>query len=147
MATGSLDRAVVVTGASTGIGRAAAPPRIDGDLADMSGFARAEIGPKDLWRGREPSGPQDLSATVFLAYDAKYLYAGLHVLDDVVVCNIAPDDIRAQLRSDAVAVTIDPTGASRDTSSTVQMAAFPCTTAGFAARAFRDADATCSPSL
>jgi hypothetical protein len=123
------------------IGRAASPPRIDGDLADMSAFARAEIGPKDLWRGREPSGPQDLSATVFLAYDAKNLYAGLHVLDDVVVCNIAPDDIRAQLRSDAVAVTLDPTGASRDTSSTVQMAAFPCTTAGFAARAFRDADA------
>ncbi|MGH9334604.1 MAG: sugar-binding protein, partial [Vicinamibacteria bacterium] len=60
---------------------------------------------------------------------------------EVVVCNIAPDDIRAQLRSDAVGITIDPSGGSRDTSTVIQAAAFPCTTEAFAARGFRDADA------
>jgi LmbE family N-acetylglucosaminyl deacetylase len=123
------------------IPRVAAAPRIDGDLADMASFAHGSIGPKDLWRGKEPTGPEDLSCDFFLAYDAKNLYAGLRVRDDVVVCNIAPDDVRAQLRSDAVGITIDPFGASRDTSATLQIAAFPCTTAGFEARAFRDADA------
>jgi hypothetical protein len=123
------------------IARAAPAPRIDGDLADMRSFARGAIGPKDLWRGKEPAGPADLSAEFFLAYDANDLFVGVHVRDDAVVCNIPPDDVRTQLRSDAVGVTIDPSGRSRDTSTTVQMAAFPCTTAGFEARAFRDADA------
>ncbi len=58
-----------------------------------------------------------------------------------MICNIAPDDIRAQLRSDAVGITIDPPGTSRDTSTVLQAAAFPCTTEGFGARGFRDADA------
>ena len=70
-----------------------------------------------------------------------YLYVGVRIMDDVVVCNIAPDDIRAQLRSDAVGITVDPSGSSRDTSTVMQAAAFPCTTEGFGACGFRDADA------
>jgi hypothetical protein len=107
----------------------------------MQGFARGAIGPKDLWTRREPSGPEDLSADFFVAYDAQNLYVGVHVRDEAVVCNIEPDDVRSQLRSDAVGVTVDPSGKSSDTSTTFQAAAFPCTTAGFAARGFRDADA------
>ena len=38
-------------------------------------------------------------------------------------------------------VTVDPSGDSRDTSTVIQAAAFPCTTEGFGARGFRDADA------
>lgn len=123
------------------ISRAAAPPVIDGDLSDMEGFAHGEVSPEDLWWRRPPESASDSSALFYLAYDRSNLYAGVRVRDDVVVCNIAPDDIRAQLRSDAVGITIDPSGKSRDTSTVIQAAAFPCTTEGFRARGFRDADA------
>jgi hypothetical protein len=114
---------------------------VDGDVTDMEGLARGSISPKDRWWRKEPDGPQDLSADFFLGYDARYLYVGVRVRDDAVVCNISPLDVKAQLRSDAVGVTVDPTGKSRDTSTTLQAAAFPCTTSGFGARGFRDADA------
>ncbi|MGE0455101.1 MAG: PIG-L family deacetylase [Vicinamibacteria bacterium] len=123
------------------IPRIPAAPAIDGDLADMRAFARGSIGPADLWWRRAPADAADLSADFALAYDAAFLYVGLHVRDENVVCNIAPDDVKAQLRSDAIGITVDPSGTSRDTSTTLQAAAFPCTTAGFGARGFRDADA------
>jgi hypothetical protein len=121
--------------------RVSAAPTIDGDLADMQTFARGQIGPNDVWWRRPASSPADLSADFYLAYDARFLYVGAHIRDDQVVCNIAPDDVKAQLRSDAIGITVDPSGSSRDTSTTLQAAAFPCTTAGFGARGFRDADA------
>ncbi len=126
---------------SLSIPRAATPPRIDGDLSDLHSFARGEISHEDLWWRRKPEGGADSSASFFLAYDSANLYAGVEVRDDVLVCNIAPDDVKAQLRSDAVGITVDPSGASRDTSTVLQAAAFPCTTEGFGARGFRDADA------
>ena len=116
-------------------------PIVDGDLSDMSGFARGAITPKDLWWRKEPKDQSAASASFRVGYNVENFYIGVDVRDDVVVCNIAPDDIRAQLRSDAVGITIDPSGKSRDTSSVIQAAAFPCTTEGFRARGFRDADA------
>lgn len=116
-------------------------PKIDGDLRDMLSLARGEIGPNDVWWRRSAKDAADLSADFYLGYDAKFLYVGAHVRDEMVVCNIAPDDVKAQLRSDAIGITVDPSGGSRDTSTTLQAAAFPCTTAGFGARGFRDADA------
>ena len=121
--------------------RVAPPPQIDGDLSDLQGFAQSAISPKDKWQRTEPSGPADLSAEFFVGYDLRYLYVGVRVHDEAVVCNISPLDIKAQLRSDAVGVTVDPSGKSQDTSTTFQAAAFPCTTNGFGARGFRDADA------
>jgi len=123
------------------IPRVASPPAIDGDLTDMDSFAHGSISPQDQWWRRAPEGASDSSAAFSLAYDASYLYVGVRVADDNVVCNIAPDDIRAQLRSDAVGITVDPSGDSHDTSTVLQAAAFPCTTEGFGARGFRDADA------
>ncbi len=121
--------------------RVLAAPKIDGDLSDMQIFAHGEIGPNDVWWRRPAKDASDLSADFYLGYDLKFLYVGARVRDEMVVCNIAPDDVKAQLRSDAIGVTVDPSGASRDTSTTLQAAAFPCTTAGFGARGFRDADA------
>jgi len=123
------------------IPRVANPPTIDGDLSDMESFARGSISPQDHWWRRAPEDASDASAAFYLAYDTTYLYVGVRVMDDAVVCNIADDDIRAQLRSDAVGITVDPSGDSHDTSTVMQAAAFPCTTAGFRARGFRDADA------
>ena len=121
--------------------RVATAPRIDGDLTDMQTLAHGAIGPNDVWWRRPAKDAADLSADFYIGYDAKFLYVGAHVRDELVVCNIAPDDVKAQLRSDAIGITVDPSGASRDTSTTLQAAAFPCTTAGFGARGFRDADA------
>ncbi len=121
--------------------RVMAPLKIDGDLSDMLSLAHGQIGPNDVWWRRPAKDATDLSADFYLGYDPKFLYVGAHVRDDMVVCNIAPDDVKAQLRSDAIGITVDPSGTSRDTSTTLQAAAFPCTTAGFGARGFRDADA------
>jgi LmbE family N-acetylglucosaminyl deacetylase len=121
--------------------RVTVAPKIDGDLSDMLSLAHGEIGPNDVWWRRPAKDAADLSADFYIGYDLKFLYVGARVRDDVVVCNIAPDDVKAQLRSDAIGITVDPSGASRDTSTTLQAAAFPCTTAGFGARGFRDADA------
>lgn len=121
--------------------RVTAAPKVDGDLADMVSFAHGEIGPNDVWWRRPAKDASDLSADFYIGYDARYLYVGVHVRDETVVCNIAPDDVKGQLRSDAVGITVDPSGSSRDTSTTLQAAAFPCTTNGFGARGFRDADA------
>lgn len=123
------------------IPRLSQAPRVDGDLSDMSGLAGATITHKDLWWRTEPNGESDSSASFHIAYDEENLYVGVDVRDDAVICNIAPDDVRAQLRSDAVGITVDPSGMSRDTSTVIQVAAFPCTTEGFQARGFRDADA------
>jgi len=125
--------------------RAPTPPRIDGDLSDMEAFSSGEITPEDLWWRQKPDGALDASGTFYLAYDEDFLYAGVRVRDDAVICNIAPDDVRAQLRSDAIGITIDPSGESHDTSTVIQAAAFPCTTDGFAARGFRDADQNQGP--
>ncbi len=144
-AGGSRDEAEAFVLPAVTVPHLQAPPVIDGDLADLARLARLEIGPADLWWRAPPADEADLSATAWLGYDADALYVGLRVRDETVVCNIAPDDVRAQLRSDAVAVTVDPSGASQDTSTTLQAAAFPCTTAGWGARAFRDADARQGP--
>jgi hypothetical protein len=121
--------------------RVTAAPKIDGDLEDMQSLAHGEIGPNDVWWRRPARDAADLSADFYIGYDAKFLYVGARVRDETVVCNIAQDDVKAQLRSDAIGITVDPSGASRDTSTTLQAAAFPCTTDGFGARGFRDADA------
>ncbi|RJF71824.1 hypothetical protein D3875_09885 [Deinococcus cavernae] len=122
------------------IPRLSSAPKIDGDLGDLTGQG-GNIGPADLWWRTKPDNDADASAGFKLAYDDQFLYVGLSVKDELVACNIAPDDVKAQLRSDAIGVTVDPSGQSRDTSTTLMAAAFPCTTAGFQARGFRDADA------
>ncbi|HXV65554.1 MAG TPA: sugar-binding protein [Vicinamibacteria bacterium] len=141
----SSDSADVYTLPVLEIPRVPSPPRIDGELEDTNGWPGSEISPRDLWWRREPDGAADSSASFRLAYDEDYLYIGARVLDDVVVCNIAPDDIKAQLRSDAIGITVDPSGTSQDTATVLQAAAFPCTTEGFGARGFRDADANQGP--
>ncbi len=137
----SVDAAQVYVLPMLQIPRISQAPSVDGDLSDMRGFAGGAITHKDLWWRQEPTDDSDSSASFRIAYDGENIYLGVDVRDDAVVCNIAPDDVRAQLRSDAVGVTIDPSGRSRDTSTVIQAAAFPCTTESFQARGFRDADA------
>ena len=120
--------------------RVATPPTIDGDLADMQSLPAFDISAADLWEG-EAEGNADISGQFRVAYDDQNFYLGVRVRDQSVVCNIAPDDIRAHWRSDSVEVTIDPSGKSENTSSTFKAGIFPCTTDGFVAKGERDADA------
>ena len=120
--------------------RVATPPTIDGDLADMQSLPVFDISAADLWEG-EAEGNADISGQFRVAYDDQNFYLGVRVRDQSVVCNIAPDDVRAHWRSDSVEVTIDPSGKSENTSSTFKTGVFPCTTDGFVARGERDADA------
>ena len=106
----------------------------------MQSLPAFDISAADLWEG-EVEGDADISGQFRVAYDDQNLYLGVRVHDQSVVCNIAPDDIRAHWRSDSVEVTIDPSGKSENTSSTFKTGIFPCTTDGFAAKGERDADA------
>jgi LmbE family N-acetylglucosaminyl deacetylase len=122
------------------IPRVTTPPTIDGDLADMRGLASGSISHEDRWSG-SIDGPEDVSGEFFVGYDDDYLYVGVRVIDDEVVCHMPPDEIRNHWHADSVELTIDPTGESENTSTTFKVGIFPCTTEGFEARASRDADA------
>ncbi len=136
----SSDKANIYALPTLTIPKVSTPPTIDGDLSDMMSLPAHSFSYKDLWSGKA-SGPADTGATFYVGYDDKALYIGVHVIDQTVVCNIKSNDIRAHWRTDSVEVTIDPSGKSQDTSTTFKTGIFPCTTAGFKARAERDADA------
>jgi hypothetical protein len=115
-------------------------PTLDGDLSDMQSLPAHDISHLDLWSGAA-EGAEDTGGQFHLGYDDANLYIGIRVIDQTVVCNIAPDNIRAHWRTDSVEVTIDPSGQSQNTSTTFKSGIFPCTTEGFEARAERDGDA------
>lgn len=89
-------------------------------------------------------GAADCSATVRLGYDDAFLYARVLVKDDVVVANIAPNDIRGHWRTDAVELCLDPSANSEHTLSCFKVGIFPFDLNG-QARAARDADAQQGP--
>jgi hypothetical protein len=120
--------------------RVAEAPTIDGDLSDMQLLPAYDISHLDVWSGTA-EGPEDTGGQFRVGYDDANLYLGVQVTDQIVVCNIEPDNIRAHWRTDSVEVTIDPTGQSQTTSTTFKSGIFPCTTESFEARAERDADA------
>lgn len=121
--------------------RRAAPQAIDGRLEDWSGVPAQTVSSAHIWSGAVPGGDADCSARFRAVYDDDYLYVAVEVNDDVVVCNIPPDDIKGHWRSDAVEICIDPSGQSENTLSVFKAGIFPGTTAGRQARAARDADA------
>ncbi len=120
---------------------AAGPVRIDGDLTDWDGIETHAITSGHLWSGSVPGGDADCSAVFRTAYDRENLYVAVDVSDDVVVCNIAPDDVKGHWRSDAVEICVDPSGQSDNTLTVFKAGIFPGTTAGTEPRAARDADA------
>jgi hypothetical protein len=118
------------------------PPRtitVDGDLSDWAGVPEIAISSKNLVQG-EFKDDADGSARAQIAYDDRFLYVAVRVRDNVVVSNIAPDDIKAHWRTDSVEIDVDPTPRSESTLTTFKMGVFPWDTAGHV-RAERDADA------
>ena len=92
----------------------------------------------------EAEDSNDSSALVKLAHDRAFMYLELDVLDDRIVSNIAPNDIRGHWRSDSVEVCFDPVGGSEDSFSTFKLGVFPFDSNGDV-RAARDADANQGP--
>ena len=118
-------------------------PRID---ATEDGWPRVEpiaIAPAQLVQGKIRDAA-DNSGEMRLGYDDRRLYVDLIVRDDVVVSNIAPNDIRGHWRSDSVEICIDPTGTSEHTLTCFKVGIFPFDETG-ATRAARDADAKQGP--
>ncbi|MBI3416046.1 MAG: PIG-L family deacetylase [Verrucomicrobia bacterium] len=90
------------------------------------------------------SSEADSSADFRLAHNGMTLFVDVEVKDDVVVSNIAPNDIRGHWRSDSVEICIDPDAGAENTLKCFKLAIFPFDTTGVV-RGARDADAHQGP--
>lgn len=116
---------------------------MDGSEAGWDTAARLDIGTNRTWQGKADSAA-DISARVRVAHDGRTLFVDIDVADDVVVSNIAPDDIKGHWRSDSVEICLDPRAGSEDTTGCFKVGIFPFDTTG-RVRASRDADARPGP--
>lgn len=118
-------------------------PALDGTEPSWAGLTSVRVGPADLAQGRV-DGEKDSSASFRLAHDGEHLFIDVRVVDDQVVSNIAPDDIKGHWRSDSVEICIDPAGGAEDTMGCFKIGIFPFDATGVV-RAARDADARQGP--
>jgi hypothetical protein len=86
----------------------------------------------------------DLYGSFDVAYDRNNLHVVVRVIDESIVSNIAPNDIKGHWRSDSVEICIDPNPGSEHTLNTFKLGIFPFDSAG-QVRAARDADANQGP--
>ncbi len=114
-------------------------PILDGGQTGWDAFPAYYISPSNLVSGTVRDAA-DSSATFRLAYDPQTLFVDVNVADDIVVTNIAPDDIRGHWRSDSIEICIDPAAGSESTVDCFKVGIFPFDTTGVV-RAARDADA------
>lgn len=96
------------------------------------------IPPTQTWQGTVTDA-SDVSASFRVAHDGDHLWVEVRVVDDVVVSNIEPDDIRGHWRSDSVEVCVDPEGGAEHTLGAFKVGIFPFDSAG-KPRGARDAD-------
>ncbi len=127
----------------THIARIPSAPAMDGSSTGWEPMATHEIPPTNVAEGTVKDAA-DSSAHFRIAHDGNNLYFDVDVTDDVVVSNIAPDDIRGHWRSDAVEICIDPVGGAEHTLGCFKVGIFPFDTTGVV-RAARDADARQGP--
>jgi len=92
----------------------------------------------------EAKSEADSSGTFRIAHDGKTLYVDIDVMDDAIVSNIAPNDIKGHWRSDSVEICLDPQAGAEDTLGCFKVGIFPFDTTG-RVRAARDADANQGP--
>jgi LmbE family N-acetylglucosaminyl deacetylase len=102
-----------------------------------------EISPEQIVQGKVADAA-DSSALFRLAHNGKTLFIDVQVRDNVIVTNIAPNDIRGHWRSDSVEICIDPAIGSEHTMGCYKIGIFPWDNSGVV-RAARDADANQGP--
>ena len=92
-----------------------------------------------IWQGKVRDA-SDSSGVFRIGHHNGTLYIEVRVADDVVVTNIAPDDIKGHWRSDSVELCLDPSGEAEHTFGCFKLGIFPFDSTG-RVRAARDADA------
>ena len=127
----------------TRVARVKSSPSLDGTTRGWETLSVLAISPTNLVQGKV-ADEADSSATFRLAHDGKTLFVDVQVKDDVVVTNIAPNDIKGHWRSDSVEICLDPIGGSEHTMGCYKLGIFPFDTTGVV-RAARDADANQGP--
>ena len=118
-------------------------PKLDGSSEGWNALAPLRITPDQRVQGKADT-PADLNSEIRTGYDAEFLYVDALVHDDVIVSNIAPNDIRGHWRSDAIEICVDPTANSEHTLTCFKVGIFPFDLEGNT-RAARDADANQGP--
>ena len=127
----------------TDVMRVKEAPTMDGSDAGWEKLPLVGIGPGDAYQGKV-TDDEDSSAMFRLGHDDKTLFLDVQVKDDVVVTNIAPNDIKGHWRSDSIEICLDPAGGAEDTMACYKLGIFPFDTTGVV-RAARDADANQGP--
>ncbi len=123
--------------------RVAVPPDLDGTDRGWQSAVALPIAPTNLVQGKV-ADEADSSAVFRLAHDGHTLFLDVAVKDDILVTNIAPNDIKGHWRSDSIEICLDPIGGAEDTMGCYKLGIFPFDTAGVV-RAARDADANQGP--
>lgn len=118
-------------------------PKLDGSSAGWGRVPALVIAPTNLVQGKVADAT-DSSAVFRIAHDGRTFFVDVEVKDDVVVTNIAPDDIKGHWRSDSVEICINPVGSAEHTMGCFKLGIFPFDTTGVV-RAARDADARQGP--
>lgn len=124
---------------SAQVPRVSQPPSLDSTETGWGNSLELAITPKDLVEG-QVKNENDSSARFHIVHDGQVLFVDVQVKDDVVVTNIAPNDIKGHWRSDSVEICIDPAGGAEHTFGCFKLGIFPFDTTGVV-RAERDADA------
>ena len=125
------------------IARLSSVPSIETLGQDWSPTTPLEIGTAQRIQG-EIDDEEDSRAEVSVGYTDERLAVEVRVWDEVIVSNIAGNDIRGHWRSDSVEICVDPKGGSEDTFNCFKIGIFPFVDDG-GARAARDADARQGP--
>lgn len=119
---------------------AAAPPMTSNDHDPIwSALGTNAIESTRIWQGKVRD-EADCSGVFRIGYHEHTLYIEVRVSDDIVVTNIAPDDIKGHWRSDSVELCLDPSGEADHTFGCYKLGIFPFDSTG-RVRAARDADA------
>ncbi len=113
--------------------------KLDREARWEEATAQFTISHTNLWEGKTRDAA-DNQAVVRIAHQAETLFVEVAVTDDVVVSNIAPDDIKGHWRSDSVELCFDPKPGSEHTLACYKLGIFPFDSTG-KVRAARDADA------
>ena len=125
--------------------RTGTAPAMDGSDRGWESARVLDISPADRVQG-EVTGEHDSSARCRLLHDGSRLFVDIEVTDDVVVGNIASDDIKGHWRSDSVEICLDPVAGAEDTMGCFKLGIIPFDTTGKVGAA-RDADANQGPML
>jgi LmbE family N-acetylglucosaminyl deacetylase len=123
--------------------RLTAAPALDGTDRGWEKVPVLSIGATNIVQGKVTEDA-DSSATFRLGHAGKTLFIDVQVSDDIVVTNIAPNDIRGHWRSDSVEICLDPVAGAENTLGCFKLGIFPFDTSGVV-RAARDADANQGP--